>query len=184
MSKFRDPEFVIFTGPMFGSKTSRLLAALSRCKYQNKNIVVFKPKIDERYSQNNIVTHGGTEYPASNVSNGQEILELSGQSDVIGVDEAFMIDGSAQALIKLFKQGKTIFVSSIQLSATGHPFHEIKEMMPFATKIEVCPAVCPHTQRDAYYTVHKKKCENEIFVGGAESYAPVCWEKAPFMREQ
>jgi len=183
MSKFRDPEFVIFTGPMFGSKTSRLLAALTRCKYQNKDIMVFKPKIDERYSQNNIVTHGGTEWPATNVSNGQEILDLSGQSDVIGVDEAFMIEGSAEALVKLFKQGKTIFVSSIQLSATGQPFHEVKEMMPFATKIEVCPAVCPHTQRDAYYTVRKKKNADEISVGGAESYTPVCWEKAPFMRE-
>lgn len=182
-NNFRDPEFVIFTGPMFGSKTSRLLSALIRCKYQNKNIAVFKPKIDERYSQNNIVTHGGTEWPATNITNGQELLDLSGQSDVIGVDEAFMIEGCAEALIKLFKQGKSVFVSSIQLSATGHPFHEIKEMMPFATKIEICPAVCPHTQRDAYYTVSKKKTKDEISVGGAESYAPVCWEMAPFMKE-
>jgi thymidine kinase len=181
---FRDPEFVMFVGPMFGSKSSRLLAALTRSKYQNKDIKVFKPKVDQRYSQNHIVTHGGTEWPAINVSYGQEILELSGHSDVIGVDEAFMIPGCADVLIELFKRGKTIFVSSIQLSATGQPFHEIKEMMPFATKIEVCPAVCPYTQRDAYYTLRKVDSESEIAVGGAESYTPACWEMADFMRKQ
>ena len=181
--KFRDPEFVMFVGPMFSSKTSKLLTSLDRCKYQNKKIVAFKPKIDERYSQSNIVTHGGISWPAVNVSNGQEILRLSDQSDVIGVDEAFMIDGCAESLVKLFKAGKTIYVSSVQLSATGHAFEEIKEMMPWATKIEVCPSVCSMTQRDAYYTVRKFESLEEISVGGSESYTPVCWELAPFMRK-
>ena len=174
----------MFVGPMFSSKTSRLLGALDRCKYQNKNIIAFKPKIDERYSQSNIVTHGGSSYPATNVSNGQEILDLSGQSEIIGVDEAFMIDGCAEALIKLFKQGKTIFVSSLQLSASGLAFEEVKEMMPYATKIEVCPSVCPTTQRDAFYTIRKVDGLDEISVGGAEHYSPACWEMAPFMRDE
>ena len=180
----RDPEFIIFCGPMFSSKTSRLLAFLDRAKYQNKKIVVFKPKIDERYSQSNVVTHTGHEWPAINVSNGHEISCHAGQADIIAVDEAFMIDGSAEALIKLFKQGKTIVTSSLQLSASGIPFDEIKDMMPFATKIDVCPSVCPITQRDAYYTIRKVEGLSEISVGGEEHYAPVCWEHAPFMREE
>jgi len=179
----KDPEFVIYAGPMFGAKSSKLISALIRCKYQNVSTVAFKPEIDGRYSQDNIVTHGGISWPATKVSSGQDILCLSGQSRVIGVDEAFMIPGCAQALIKLFKQGRSIYVSSIQLSATGKPFDEIKEMMPFATKIEVCPAVCPHTQKDAYYTASKVKQDNEISVGGAEAYEPVCWEYADFMKE-
>jgi len=181
---FRDPEFVMFVGPMFSSKTSRLLAALDRCKYQNKQISAFKPKMDGRYSQSNIVTHGGSSWPSTNVSSGQELLCLSGQSEIIGVDEAFMIDGCAEALIQLFKQGKTIFVSSLQLSASGKPFDEIKEMLPFATKIEVCPSVCPVTQRDAFYTIRKVDGLDEISVGGIEHYSPACWELAPFMRDE
>lgn len=180
---FRDPEFVMFVGPMFSSKTSRLLSAIDRCRYQNKKILAFKPEMDGRYSQSNIVTHAGHSWPATNVSNGKEILSLSHASDIIAVDEAFMIDGAAQALIELFKRGKTIYVSSIQLSATGHAFEEIKEMMPWATKIEVCPSVCPVTQRDAYYTIRKVDGLEEILVGGAERYEPRCWELTPFMKE-
>lgn len=179
---FRDPEFVLFVGPMFSSKTSRLLAALDRCKYRNQKIVAFKPRIDERYSQSSIVTHSGSSWPAVNVSNGQDILDLANGADIVAVDEAFMIDGCADALLKLFKSGKTIYASSIQLSATGQPFEEVKEMMPWATKIEVCPSVCSITQRDAYYTVRKINGLDEISVGGAEMYTPVCWEFTPFMR--
>lgn len=180
--KFRDPEFVMFVGPMFSSKTSRLLTALDRCKYQNKKIIAFKPKIDGRYAEDKIVTHAGAAWPAENVSSGDEILQKSQDFEVIAVDEAFMIDGCAEVLLRLFKQGKTIYVSSVQLSATGQAFEEVKNMMPWATKIEVCPSVCTVTQRDAYYTVRKISCLDEISVGGAESYIPVCWELAPFMR--
>jgi thymidine kinase len=182
-NSFRDPEFVMFVGPMFSSKTSKLLSAIDRCRYQNKKITAFKPGMDGRYSQSNIVTHAGHSWPATNVSNGQEILDLSRASDIIAVDEAFMIDGSAQALIELFKQGKTVYVSSIQLSASGHAFEEVKEMMPWATKIEVCPSVCPVTQRDAYYTIRKVDGLEEISVGGSEHYEPRCWEMTPFMKE-
>ena len=54
-----DPKFIIFTGPMFGSKTTRMLATIDRYRYQNKKIVAFKPVIDDRYDQNQIVTHSG-----------------------------------------------------------------------------------------------------------------------------
>jgi len=182
----KDPEFVIFTGPMFSDKTSNLLSALDRCTYKHKNkkILAFKPRIDERYSQSNIVTHGGREWPATNVSNGQEILGLARQADIIAVDEAFMIDGCAEVLIKLFKSGKTIYVSSLQLSASGTPFDEVKDMMPWATKIKVCAAVCPITQKDAFYTIRKIDGLTEISVGGAESYEPRSWEHTPFMRDE
>lgn len=182
----KDPEFVIFTGPMFSSKTSRLLSSLDRCKYthKNKSILLFKPKMDERYSQSNVVTHQGHSWPAINISNGQEILGHAGDSDIIAVDEAFMIDGCADVLIKLFKQGKTIFVSSLQLSASGNPFDEIKEMFPWATKIEVLPAVCPVTQKDAYYTIRKIEGLGEISIGGAESYEPRCWSLTHFMKDE
>lgn len=182
-NNFRDPEFVMFVGPMFSSKTSRLLSALDRCRYQKKKIIAFKPRMDERYSQSNIVTHAGHSWTAVNVSNGREIFEMSLDFDVIAVDEAFMLDGSAQALISLFKQGKTVYVSSVQLSASGMPFDEVKDMFPFATKIEVCPSVCPITQRDAYYTIKKIESLDEISVGGEEHYEPRCWEFAPFMKE-
>ena len=77
--------------------------------------------------------------------------------------------------------GKTVVVSSIQLSATGKPFEEVKEMLPWATSVEVCPAVCVKTGNDAYFTVRKVDSSSEIAVGGADMYEPRAWSQTPFM---
>jgi thymidine kinase len=72
-------------------------------------------------------------------------------------------------------------VSTLQLSSKGEPFTEVKDMMPWATKIEICPAVCPVTGRDAFYTHRKFKEEREIIVGGADMYEPRCFEKYEYV---
>ena len=178
-----EPEFRIYTGPMFGSKTTRMLAYLERCSHQNRKVIAFKPKMDDRYSDSEICTHAGLRFPAKNVSSGSEIIEYSEAYSVIGIDEAFMIDGCADAALKLFKSGKTLLISSIQISASGNPFEEIKEMLPWATHVEVCPAVCVLTGNDAFYTVHKIDAASEIAVGGADMYEPRAWSKTPFINE-
>jgi len=149
-----NPEFVIFTGPMFGSKTTRLLAVIDRYHYQNRKVVAFKPRMDDRYSAVEISTHSGGRFPAVGVQSGSDILnylqDVDDDFDVIAVDEAFMIDGIAGILLELFRHGKTIIVSSLQLSSSGNVFDEVRDMMPWATRIEVCPAVCTVSGKDAY----------------------------------
>jgi len=179
----RDPELIIFTGPMFGSKTTKMLSALERCLHQNRKVIAFKPKMDDRYAEGEICTHAGLRFPALNVQTGAEILEGASHYDVIGVDEAFMIDGSASALLQLFKMGKTVVVSSIQISASGFVFEEIRDLMPWATKIQVCPAVCVKTGKDAFYTVRKVENLAEIEVGGADMYEPRAWSHTMFMNQ-
>ena len=173
-----DPEFVIFTGPMFGSKTTRLLAVVDRYQRQNRSVIAFKPSIDTRYTKSNITTHNGGAVPAICVNSGDCVVQYIKRKnllpDVVAVDEAFMIEGSADALITLYRTGVNVVVASIQMSFMGNPFHEIKEMMPWATHISVCPAVCPKSGADAYYTYKKKSDENEVAVGGSEMYEPRC----------
>ena len=181
--KQEDPRFVIFTGPMFGGKTSRMLAALEREKYRNKKIIAFKPKLDHRYGDSFITTHTGYAWEAIKVSGGDEIIENSAGYDVVAVDEAFMIDGSAAALKELFRNGMSIYVASIQLSATGNEFVEVRDMMPWATEIDICSAVCETTGHDAYYTVRISAPGEEIEVGGAETYQPRSWTATPFMKK-
>jgi|TARA_R110001583_G_scaffold42973_1_gene136613 thymidine kinase len=181
MSKSENPKFIIFTGPMFGGKTSRMLAALEREKYRSRRILACKPKLDHRYGTDYISTHTGYKWSACCVSKGQEIIDLAEDYDVVAVDEAFMIDGCAESLIKLFKSGKSIFVASIQLSANGNVFKEIRDMMPWATRIDVCPAICERTGLDAYYTVRISSGDSEIEVGGAETYQPRSWSDTPFV---
>lgn len=184
IQRVSQPKLLVFTGPMFGSKTTKMLSVLERALYQSKKVIAFKPRMDERYDKSKIVTHAGLKFDAHNVQTGLEILELSKEYDVVGVDEAFMIEGSASALVALFKAGKTVAVSSIQLSASGKPFEEISDLLPWATHIEVCPAVCLITGDDAYYTVRKAKGISEIEVGGSETYEPRAWSVTPFMNDQ
>lgn len=178
-----NPEFIVYCGPMFSSKTSRLLSTLEKYKYQHKRIIVFKPKIDDRYSLSEVVTHGGWKVPAICVKSGAEILEYLSELDedpqVVAVDEAFMIPGAAEALTWLFTYGFTVVVSSLEMSSAGKPFHELEKMLPWATKIEKCSAVCTVCSRDAHYTHKKQASEEEIEVGGAELYEPRCAQHFP-----
>lgn len=174
----QNPEFIVYTGPMFGSKTSRLLSALEKYKYQHKRIALFKPLIDDRYSTSEVVTHGGWKVPATCVKTGPEILEhltnLKDEPQVVAVDEAFMIPGSAEALIWLYQYGFTVVVSSLEMSYACKPFHEIEKMLTWATRIEKCTAVCTVCGRDAHYTHKKQVNDEEIEVGGEELYEPRC----------
>ena len=172
------PELKIFTGPMYGGKTTRLLSALERYVYQNKKVALFKPSVDERYSTEMVVTHSGVKWEAYRVPDGESILNtIPADCDIVAVDEMFMIEGSAEALIYLYKTcGKTILISSLQLSYEGEAFKEMQAIMPFATSIEVCPAVCskPYCNEDAYFTARISGGTDLIEVGGIESYEPRC----------
>ena len=165
---------------MFGSKTTRLLGDVDRLKHKGRYILAIKPKIDVRYSHSNISSHNGGTLEAHTVSHAEDIYSLIDDRDdnihkVIAVDEAFMINGSGSHLIDLFTKGHTVLVSSLQLSSSYNEYAEIMMMMPYATSIEVCPAVCSTCGADAYYT--KKiggRSDHEIEVGGSEMYKPTC----------
>ncbi|MBL97488.1 MAG: hypothetical protein CMF52_06685 [Legionellales bacterium] len=175
----KPPELKIYTGPMFGGKTTRMLAALERYQYQHRKTILVKPKIDKRYSEEKVVTHKGQEHTSILVENGEQIYTKASQADVLAVDELFMIPDSADALLALYKEGKTILVSTLQLSSQPEgytAFREVERLLPWATSIEVCPAVCYKCGSDAFYTERLSKDHREVLVGGAESYQPVCWE--------
>ena len=137
---YRDPVLKIFTGPMFGSKTTQMLACIDRYRYQNKTCVAFKPSMDDRYETDKIQTHSGLSIEATCVKTGQQILNTvrdvestkNLHVDVVAIDEAFMIEGSADAIISLYRSGINVIVASIQMSFMGNPFHEIKEIMPLS----------------------------------------------------
>lgn len=178
-------EFVLFVGPMFGGKTTKLLSAVDRYKYQGRQIFAFKPNIDERYSKEEIVTHWGHKIRAARIRIGSDIIrEIEDHprhasdnltDSIIAVDEAFMIEGIGDVLVQLYNNGHTVLVSSLQLSSDFTAYKEISYMMPYATKIEICPAVCAVCNADAYYT--KKiggRSDHKIEVGGSDMYKPVC----------
>ena len=176
--------FKVFTGPMFGGKTTRLLTAIERDVIRGLNVMCFKPQMDVRYSTDEITSHLGAKVNAITVESGAEIIrqvESSpvSQIDSVAVDELFMIPGGGEALVKLFQAGINIYTSSLQLSSNPRPyaFDEMSAILPWATKIDICPAVCTVCGADAYYTYKKGGDLNaSVEVGGSELYEPRCWE--------
>jgi thymidine kinase len=174
-----NPQFIVFTGPMFSSKTTQLLTALERYEYQKKRVLALKPMMDDRYAVGEIMSHNGWGQAAGLVETGQDVLNKIAASeeivDVVAIDEAFMIPGIADALVWLFKQGVTVIVSTLDISATGQVFDEVRTMLPWATNIIKCTAVCTVCGQDAPYT-HRRTAGDEITVGGPELYEPRCFQ--------
>lgn len=176
----QNPTLTIFAGPMFGSKTTKMLSTLERFKLQHKTVMVFKPSIDDRYSNEEIVSHLGWRHPAIKVKEGADIIEAltiaKQHPDVVAVDEAFMIPGVAEVLIWLYRSGISVVVSTLDLSSGAKPFPEIMKLFPWATHVEKCSAVCLVCGRDAYYT-HMKQVvgDEDIQIGGSELYESRCF---------
>lgn len=186
----KNPEFIVYTGPMMSGKTSKLLMKVERFKFQKQHVFAFKPKIDDRYSTTEITTHMGWKLPATCVANGEELLkELSvkinandrNDNIVVAVDELFMIPGVSEPLIWLFKIGVTVVVSTLELSWNCQPFAEVSKILPFATVVDKCFAVCTVCQRDAYYSWRRTEDKDEILVGGSELYEARCYKHHPVM---
>ena len=174
------PSMTVYCGPMFSGKTTRLLSDLDRLKLQHRDFVAFKPAIDVRYGMGEIVSHSGWRVKACTVKTGVDMLSVLEASDrlpqVVAVDEAFMINGVADSLVWLYTRGITVVVSSLDMSYMCKPFHEVERLLPWATRVEKCVAVCTECGQDARYT-HKKAVtdDEEIQVGGAELYEPRCF---------
>ena len=190
-------DLILYTGPMFSSKTTKLLMQADKRFYQKQKVIAFKSRMDDRYSQvGEIVTHNFNKIPAHLVNTGDEMLtKIAGQEvDCVIIDELFLIEGGASACLTLYKKGYDVVVASIDLSFTGEPFHEIKELMPYCTRIVKCKSVCSVCQKDARYTYKKSGVKHvesfdsdpsveQIQVGGAELYEPRCQEHHNYMRD-
>lgn len=181
---------VVYTGPMFSGKTSRMLLEVEKCRHAGYEIHAFKPLIDDRYADSQIVTHMGWSFPAKCVSSGEEIskIMLSDVKDssrcLVVVDELFMIPGSAEELIWLYKQGVNVAIASIDLSYSCEPFEEVTKILPWATRVEKYASACSVCGNDAYYTYRKVDGENSlVLVGGNDLYESRCRKHHPFLQE-
>jgi len=200
------PEITVYTGPMFSGKSSEVINSLQRFSYANIRALLFKPAIDKRYSETEVVNHtGALRYPSINITKPAEILNHIDQ-DVkiaIGIDEAMMFDSSIVKVCEALRAlGNPIFISTLDKDYLGNPFSfrdtqeshmTIGTLLAVADKVVNCTAVCTHRETDipcgdtARYT-RKLVVNNDmddmddvLVVGGAETYSPVCLKHHPFL---
>lgn len=175
------PSLKLYVGPMFSGKSTKLLEQVERYKYAKKNVICFKPAMDNRYTKEGlIVTHRGITVPCILVNTGNDILNyLKGKDlpDAIAIDEAFMIDNISDVCLELLYEKRiNILVSTLDMSSSLTPFDEVLKLLGHATHVKKCKAVCTVCGEDASYTMRKEEYSNTelIHIGSDDIYEARC----------
>ena len=164
----------VFTGPMKCGKTKRAIDAATIQKIRGKDIKVFKPKMDNRFGENQIVTRAGAKLDTLNISCIEDIEKYD--ADVYVIDEFQFLDGDLETINRLANKDKKIYISGLNLTSDRKPFGKMGEVMCMADKIELMTSVCDVCKcEDAIYTYYNGPKNTDILVQ-EEGYMPVCRE--------
>jgi len=167
----------IICGPMFSGKTEELIRRLKRSIIAKKKILVFKPKIDNRYSDNCIVTHNNNSIESISIKNDSEekILELSKNINTIGVDEVQFFNSKIVSIcIELAKQGKRIIASGLDKDFKGQPFGIMPDLLCEAEHVTKLNAICNKCGEYAYFTKRISENKDQIVLGELDIYEANC----------
>lgn len=165
----------VITGSMFSGKTEELIRRLRRAKLANQKVEIFKPGIDNRYSQSDIVSHDETQIHSTPVSASQNILLLVTDADVIGIDEVqFFDNGIIDVCFKLANRGIRVIVAGLDMDFKGNPFGPLPQLMATAEYVTKLHAICMKCGSLAHYS-HRISTNNDlILLGEREKYEPLC----------
>lgn len=165
----------VIAGCMFSGKTEELIRRMRRAQIAKQAVKIFKPKIDNRYSENKIVSHSEQSLPSEVVLSAQEILELSKDAQVIGIDEAqFYENDLVEVCNKLADDGKRVIVAGLDQDYRGVPFEPMPQLLAIAEYITKTLAICVNCGNPADRTQRKVKSTDRVLVGAADSYEARC----------
>ncbi len=160
---------------MFSGKTEELIRKLNRAKIARQKVEIFKPAMDTRYHADDIVSHNSNAIRSTPVQSSQEILLLSGDCEVIGIDEAqFFDDGLVEVCNKLADTGKRVIVAGLDMDFQGNPFGPMPQLMAIAEYVSKVHAICVVCGELASYSFRKKPVTSQVMLGETESYEARC----------
>ena len=166
----------VIVGPMFSGKSEELIRRLKRAEIAQQRVQIFKPVIDQRYANNEIVSHSGLGIPSDNVHTAAEVLEkVSGRTEVVGIDEGqFLGDGLIETCTRLADMGKRVIVTGLDTDFMGRPFEPMPRLLAVAEEITKLLAICVHCGNPAVHTQRLSASEDLIVVGAGETYEARC----------
>jgi thymidine kinase len=165
----------VIAGCMFSGKTEELIRRLRRAQIAKQVVKIFKPKIDQRYSLKEIVSHSEQSLPSLLVESPSEILELSKEAQVVGIDEAqFFSNDLVEICNKLADEGKRVVVAGLDLDYRGIPFEPMPQLLAIAEYITKTLAICVNCGNPADRTQRKIKSSERVIVGASDSYEARC----------
>lgn len=165
----------VICGSMFSGKSEELIRRLRRAMIARQKVAIFKPKIDNRFSRDHIVSHSELKIPSQVVENAWEILEKSLEAQVVGIDEAQFFDLELLAVCqKLANMGKRVIVAGLDQDYRGEPFEPIPQLLAVAEYITKTHAICVICGNPANYTQRKTGDQERVVVGAENIYEARC----------
>lgn len=165
----------VITGSMFSGKTEELIRRLKRAKIARQKVEIFKPIVDNRYSETEVVSHDENAIQSIPVSDSTKILDLASDVQVVGIDEAqFFDDGLIEVCNKLADRGVRVIVAGLDMDYKGRPFGPIPGLMAIAEYITKVHAICQRCGDLAQYSFRKSKEEELVLLGELDEYEPLC----------
>ncbi|GBD90580.1 thymidine kinase [bacterium BMS3Abin04] len=165
----------VIAGCMFSGKTEELIRRLRRARIAKQSVKIFKPKIDNRYSKKEIVSHSEQSLPSIVVETPGEILENSKDAHVIGIDEAqFFSNDLVDVVNQLADSGKRVIIAGLDQDYTGKPFEPIPQLLSIAEYITKTLAICVVCGNPADRTQRTIHSSDRVLVGATDSYEARC----------
>ncbi|HON54121.1 MAG TPA: thymidine kinase [Bacteroidales bacterium] len=165
----------IICGSMFSGKTEELIRRLRRAKFANLKVEIFKPKIDTRYSESEVVSHDANAIRSTAVDSPLSILLYASDVDVVGIDEAQFFDSSiVDVCQQLASNGIRVIVAGLDMDYLGNPFGSMPELMAVAEYVTKVHAICVKCGDLAHYSHRLTKNDKLVMIGEKDTYEPVC----------
>ncbi len=165
----------VICGSMFSGKTEELIRRLKRARIANLKVEIFKPEMEVRYHQSDIVSHNATSIASTPVKSSLNILLLHNEADVIGIDEAqFFDDEIVYVCETLANKGVRVVIAGLDMDYLGKPFGPMPKLMSIAEFVTKVNAVCMVCGDIATHTYRKTEEDSLVMLGEHDSYEARC----------
>lgn len=165
----------VICGSMFSGKTEELIRRLKRARIARQEVEIFKPAVDVRYDEEDVVSHDANSIQSTPVESSNQILLMAGDVDVIGVDEAQFFDEELPDVCnKLANSGIRVIVAGLDMDFTGKPFGPIPALLAAAEYVTKVHAICIRCGNLAQYSHRIAGGEKLVELGETDSYEPLC----------
>jgi thymidine kinase len=167
----------VVCGSMFSGKTEELIRRMRRAQFARQKVEIFKPAIDVRYSEEDVVSHDQKHIQSTPIDSAGSILLLSSDIDVVGIDEAqFFDDGIVDVCNELANRGVRVIVAGLDMDYKGKPFGPMPALCAIADDVTKVHAICVKCGNLAYVSHRKVESEQRVLLGETTEYEPLCRE--------
>lgn len=165
----------VICGSMFSGKTEELIRRLNRSKIARQKVEIFKPAIDKRFSDSEVVSHNENAIRSTPVNFAGDILLLSGDCDVVGIDEVQFFDEEIVSVVqKLAKQGKRVILAGLDMDFEGRPFEPMPSLMAISEYVTKVHAICMKCGDLATFSFRLSDSKQKVMLGEKEAYEARC----------